>query len=59
MFGPRGLVHLGVLLGPVHRTKPLHVFLDVLLGLVLHILVTLQVLGVGAGFQLLVHNSVC
>lgn len=58
MFGPCGLVHLGVLLGLVHGTKALHVFLDVLLGLVLHILVTLQVLGVGASFQLLIHNSV-
>lgn len=53
-----GLEHLGVLLGPVHGTKPLHVLLDVLLGLVLHILITLEVLGVGASFQLFIHNSV-
>lgn len=59
MLRPCGLVHLSVLLGPVHRTKPLHVLLDVLLGLVLHILITLEVLGVGASFQLLIHNSVC
>lgn len=59
MLRPCGLVHLRVLLGPVHGTEPLHVLLDVLLGLVLHILVALQVLGVGASFQLLIHNSVC
>lgn len=56
--GLGGLVNLRVLLGPVHGAKPLHVLLDVLLGLVLHILVTLKVLGVVAGFQLLIHDSV-
>lgn len=54
---PWRLVHLGVLLGPVYRAKSLHVFLDVLLGLVLHILVTLKVLRILAGFQLLIHNA--
>lgn len=59
MLCPCGLEHLSVLLGPVHRTEPLHVLLDVLLGLVLHILITLEVLWVGASFQLFIHNSVC
>lgn len=54
----RRLVHLGVLLGPVHGAKSLHVLLDVLLGLVLHVLVTLKVLGIIASLQLLIHNSV-
>lgn len=55
---PLRLVHLCVLLGPVHGAKSLHVLLDVLLGLVLHVLVTLEVLGIGASFQLLIHDSV-
>ena len=51
------LAHLCVLLGPVHGSKSLHVLLDVLLRLVLHILVTLKVLWISASFQLLIHNS--
>lgn len=51
-------VHLCVLLGPVHGAEPLHVLLDVLLRLVLHVLVALQVLGISASFQLLIHDSV-
>lgn len=51
-------VNVRVFLGPVHRAEPLHVLFDVLLGLVLHILVALEVLGVLASFQLLVHDSV-
>lgn len=50
--------HICVLLGPVHGAEPLHVLLNVLLGLVLHVLVALQVFGVLASLQLLVHDSV-
>lgn len=53
-----GSVDVRVLLGPVHGAKALHVLLDVLLGLVLDVLVALQVLGVVAGLQLLVHDPV-
>lgn len=55
---PWQLVHLCVLLGFVERPKLLHVFLDVLLGLVLDVLIALQVFGVLAGLQLLVHHTV-
>jgi len=43
-------VHLRVLLRPVHGAESLHVLFDVLLGLVLHVLVALEVLGVVASF---------
>lgn len=52
------LVQLSVLFGPVDVAKLLHVFLDVLLGLVLDVFVALQVLWVLAGLQLLVHHAV-
>lgn len=37
------LADLSVFLGPVNRAEPLHVLFNVLLGLVLHILITLKV----------------
>lgn len=52
------LVHLRVLFGPVDCAELLHVLLDVLLGLVLDVLVALQVFGVLARLQLLVHHTV-
>lgn len=51
-------VDFRVLLGPVDGAEPLHVFLDVLLGLVLDVLVAVQVLRVGARLQFLVHDAV-
>ena len=53
------LFHLaGVLFGAVDGAKLLHVLLDVLLGLVFDVLVALQVLGVLARLQFLVHHTV-
>lgn len=54
----RSLLQVRVLFGFVDGPELLHVFLDVLLRLVLHVLVALQVLRVLAVFQLLVHDSV-
>lgn len=47
---PLMLVHLCVLLWSVHGAKSLHVLLDVLLRLVLHIFITLKVLWILARF---------
>lgn len=60
----RGAAALGnlfqvcVLFGFINAPEFLHVFLDVLFCLVLHVLVAFQVLGVFAVLQLFVHHSV-